>query len=68
MKMYTPTDAQSEFPKVLQWVKSTPITIQDNNENIAVILDYSDYLDLVEVNHDDWLSSEDRLVDLDSLF
>lgn len=68
MKTFSTTDAQSDFPKILQWLKSAPVTIQEKNENIAVILDYHDYIDLVEIDQEDWLHADDRLIDLEGLF
>ncbi len=59
MKTYTAREAQQDFPSVIKWLKSTPVAIQENEENIAVILDFKDYVEMVESGQDECFDIRD---------
>lgn len=67
MKTYSALEAQQQFPSVIKWLKSTPVAIQENDENIAIILDFKDYVEIIETQHDDALDLSDHDFNLDEL-
>ena len=67
MKTYTAREAQQDFSSVMKWLKSTPVAIQENEENIAVILDFKDYVEMVESGQDEWLDIREDNINFDEI-
>lgn len=63
MKTYSASEAQVEFPKVMKWIKSTPVAIQEKEENIAVILDYYDYVEMLEWHGNQLVERSEEIYD-----
>lgn len=65
MKTFSTAEAQQNFFSVMKWLKSTPVAIQENDENIAVILDFKDYVEMIETHHEDWLDLAEDAFNID---
>lgn len=67
MKTFSTAEVQQHFSSVMKWLKSTPVAIQENDENVAVILDFKDYVEMIETHHEDWLDLDESGFNLEDL-
>lgn len=57
-KIFSSTEAQQHFGRLLDTARREPITIQKNYRDIAVLLSIEDYGDLVEKREDAYWGRE----------